>query len=130
MDCYSASVGEVVTLACPFRRGRLLQYYSFSWLQGFSTVFNSADVNSASAGFIANLSDFSLTIPSVTLSHKDVYRCLLVVSNPLGANAFSGPESDDIDLFVLEGKLFFVILYIIMTHTPRRRIYSVVTILL
>jgi hypothetical protein len=104
VDCYSASVGEVVTLACPFRRGRLLQYYSFSWLQGFSTVFNSADVNSASAGFIANLSDFSLTIPSVTLSHEDVYRCLLVVSNPLGANAFSGPESDDIDLFVLEGE--------------------------
>ena len=111
VDCYSTSVGEEVTLACPYRSGRLLQYYSFSWIQGFSNVFNSADPNSASAGFIGNLCDFSLTITSVTPSDEGVYKCQVIASNPLGANPFISPESDDIQLFVSTGKLWFLWYY-------------------
>jgi hypothetical protein len=91
VDCYSARVSRPVTLACPFRRGLLEQYYTFSWVHNFSTVFTSANPTVARPGFVVNSDDFSLTIKQVLHSHQGIYRCHLMIESPLGNTLYS-PE--------------------------------------
>ena len=97
LDHYSADVGDNVTLICPFRNGALIQHYTYSWVQGFSTVSIDSD-----PGFVGNSSDFSLTIQCVTLSHAAEYRCGIEIENPHGNTLFR--ESGPIQLVVDDGE--------------------------
>ena len=91
VDCYPANLSQSIILNCPFRRGLLRQFYTFFWIHNHSLVFDSR-MNYTRDGFIANSSDFSLTIPEVSYSHQGRYICRLQVHNPGVGNPFNSPE--------------------------------------
>lgn len=101
VDCDSVRLGESVTLMCPFMQGTLHQYYVFSWWHNFSRVFSSRIENQHE--FVVNHNNFSLTISNASYHHSGIYRCQVIIDNPLG-NTFISPDVP-IVLYV-NGKLY------------------------